>query len=75
VVNATDSQQTFDLNVAGTHLAGSATVWVISGPSPEASNHAGQPPQVEIKQSSVAAEKTFTVAPLTISVYQFPLSN
>jgi alpha-N-arabinofuranosidase len=75
VVNATDSQQTFDLNVAGMHPTGSATVWVITGPSPEASNHAGQPPQVDIKQSSVAATKTLIVAPLTINVYQFPLSN
>ena len=43
VVNATDSQQTFDLNVAGMHPTGSATLWVMTGPSPDASNHVGQP--------------------------------
>jgi alpha-N-arabinofuranosidase len=75
VVNATDSQQTFDLNVAGAHPTGSATLWVMTGPSPDASNHVGQPPQVDIKQSSVAAAKTFTVAPLTINLYQFPLAD
>jgi alpha-N-arabinofuranosidase len=75
VVNATDSQQTFDLNVAGMHPTGSATLWVMTGPGPDASNHVGQPPQVDIKQSSIAAAKALTIAPLTINVYQFPLSN
>jgi alpha-N-arabinofuranosidase len=75
VVNATASPQTFDLNVAGVHPAGAATQWVLTGPSPDASNHVGQPALVDIKQSSVAAGKTQTVAPLTISVYQFPLAN
>jgi alpha-L-arabinofuranosidase len=75
VVNATASSQTFDLNVAGIHPHGAATLWVMTGPGPDASNHVGVPPQVDIKQSSVAAEKTFTVAPLTINVYQFPLAN
>ena len=28
-----------------------------------------------IKQISVAVEKTFSVAPLTINLYQFPLAN
>jgi alpha-N-arabinofuranosidase len=75
VVNATDSQQTFNLNVAGMHPTGSATLWVMTGPGPDASNHVGQPPQVDIKQISVAVEKTFSVAPLTINLYQFPLAN
>jgi len=68
VVNATASQQTFDLNVAGTHPTGSARLWAMTGPDPDASNHAGQPPQVDIKQISVAAAKTLTVAPLTINL-------
>ena len=71
VVNATDSQQAFDLNVAGIHRTGTATLWVMTGPAPDASNHVGQPPQVEIKQSSVPAVKTLTVAPLSINLYQF----
>jgi hypothetical protein len=54
---------------------GSATLWVMTGPGPDASNHVGQPAQVDIKQSSVAATKTLNVAPLTINVYQFPLAN
>jgi alpha-N-arabinofuranosidase len=75
VVNATDSPQTFDLNVAGVHPAGSATLWVMTGPNPDASNHVGQPPQVDIKQSSAAAAKPLAVAPLTINLYQFPLAD
>jgi hypothetical protein len=30
---------------------------------------------VDIKESSAAAGKTMTVAPLSVSVYQFPLAN
>lgn len=75
VVNATDSQQSFDLNVAGGHPTGAATLWVMTGPGPEASNHVGQPQQVEIKQSSVGAAKTLAVAPLTINLYQFPVAE
>ncbi|HKO18722.1 MAG TPA: alpha-L-arabinofuranosidase C-terminal domain-containing protein [Acidobacteriaceae bacterium] len=73
VVNATASQQSFDLKVAGVHTTGTATLWVMTGPSPDASNHVGQPQQVEIKQNSVGAAKTLTVAPLTINLYQFPV--
>jgi hypothetical protein len=47
----------------------------MTGPGPDASNHVGQPPQVDIKQSSVAAAKTLTVAPLTINLYQFSLAD
>ena len=65
VVNASDSQQIFDLNVAGQRPTGSATLWVMTGPNPDASNDVGQPPQVDIKQISLAAEETFAVAPLT----------
>jgi alpha-L-arabinofuranosidase len=75
VVNATNSPQTFNLDVAGMHPTGSATLWVLTGPNPDASNHVGQPTQVDIKQSSVAAAKTLTVAPLTINLYEFPLAR
>ena len=75
VVNATNSDQKFDLNISGDHPTGAAKLWVVTGPGRDASNHVGQPPQVEIKQSSVGSPKTLTVAPLTINLYQFPLAN
>jgi alpha-N-arabinofuranosidase len=76
VVNATGSEQSFDLNVAGLRLAGSATLWCMTGKDLEAANHAGQPPQVEVKESAMGeATKTITVAPISVDVYRFAVTQ
>ena len=53
VVNATDSEQKFDLNVTGVRLAGTATLWQMTGKDLDAANHVGQPPQVEVKETAI----------------------
>ena len=73
VVNATDSQQTFDLNVAGLHPAGTPRCGY-TGPNPTPPTTLASRPggdQAEFR----GAAKTLTVAPLTVSVYQFPLAR
>jgi len=75
VVNATNSDQTFNLNVAGMQLKQGGTLWQMTGASPTAANHVGQPPEVEIKESSVAGPpKTLSMAPISVTVYQLPLA-
>jgi alpha-N-arabinofuranosidase len=75
VVNATDSEQKFSLNVSGVRLAGGATLWQMTGKTLDAANHVGQPPQVEVKESAIgAAPSTLTVAPISVDIYRFPLS-
>jgi alpha-N-arabinofuranosidase len=76
VVNATDQEQKFNLSVAGTRLSGPADVWCLTGSSLDASNHAGQPAQVEIKhtQSSDAAG-AISAAPISITIYKFAVSQ
>jgi hypothetical protein len=40
----------------------------------DAVNHAGQPAQLAIKQSSLGdAPATITIAPISVNIYQFPV--
>ena len=74
VVNATESEQKFDLNVAGAQLQGVPTLWRMTGNSLDAANHVGRPSQVTIKEIPMGnAPKTVAVAPISINVYRFPL--
>lgn len=77
VVNATDQEQKFDLSVTGTtHLAGSSTLWQLTGTSLDAANHAGQPPEVEIREIQIGpVPATISVAPISINVYRFPAAE
>jgi alpha-N-arabinofuranosidase len=75
VVNATDSEQKFDLNVNGTRLTGNGTLWKMTGKDLDAANHVGQPPQVDVRETALgAASKTLTVAPISIDVFRFPVT-
>jgi alpha-N-arabinofuranosidase len=76
VVNATESEQKFDLNVAGAQLAGPSTLWQMTGKSLDAANHAGQAPQVEVKEIAIgAAPHSLTVAPISVNIYRFPITE
>ena len=74
VVNATDSEQSFNLNVAAARLTGSPTLWVITGKDLQAAERVGQPPQVVIRRMSVSdSPHTLSVAPISISIFRFPV--
>jgi alpha-N-arabinofuranosidase len=74
VVNATESQQKFNLNVTGVRLAGPAALWQMTANSLEAANHVGEPPQVEVKETSIGTPTpTISVAPISINLYRFPV--
>jgi alpha-N-arabinofuranosidase len=76
VVNATDSAQAFDLNVTGVQLAGPSALWQLTGSTLDASDRVGQPPQVAVKQTSIAnAPETITVAPISVNIYRFPVAQ
>jgi alpha-N-arabinofuranosidase len=76
VVNATESEQKFDLSAVGAHLAGGATLWQLTASSVEAVNRVGQPPQLAIKESSVGdLPATVTVAPISVNLYRFPITQ
>jgi alpha-L-arabinofuranosidase len=76
VVNATDSEQKFDLNISGARLAGGATLWRMTGKDLDAANHVGQAPQVEVKETAIGeAPATLSVAPISIDIYRFAVAQ
>jgi alpha-N-arabinofuranosidase len=75
-VNATESEQKFDLSVIGAHFAGPSTRWQLTGNSADAINRVGQTPQLAIKESSIdSAPASITVAPISVTIYRFPMAQ
>lgn len=76
VVNATQTEQKFDLHVEGLRLSAASTLWRMTGDSLAAANHVGHAPQVEIKKVVLdPAPHSIPVAPLSINIYQFPVAH
>ena len=76
VVNATESEQKFDLNVTGLRLAGPSMLWQLTGTSLQAENLVGHPPQVEVKEIPLDNDpRTESVAPTTVDIYRFPVAQ
>jgi alpha-N-arabinofuranosidase len=76
VVNGTESEQNFDLNVTGVRLAGPSTLWQLTANNLETENRVGQPPQVEVKEIPIGAvPQTISVAPISVNVYRFPVAQ
>ena len=76
VVNATESEQKFNLNVAGVHLTGSPALWQITGKDLQVADRVGQEPQVKIQQVPVSGSaQTLSVAPISISIFQIPVAQ
>ena len=76
VVNATDSEQKFDLSVNGARLDGPATLWQLTGSSLDATDRVGQPPQVEIKEMPIGnSPGTISVSATSVNIYRFPVAQ
>jgi alpha-L-arabinofuranosidase len=73
VVNATESEQKFDLKITGMRLAGKSALWRMTGKDLDAANKVGEKPQVEVKEIPLGdVPATISVAPISIDIYQFP---
>ena len=73
VVNATDSEQKFSVEVSGVPLTGTATIWQMTSKELEAANHVGQSPQVEVKETAIGeVSSTLSVPPISVNIYRFP---
>ncbi|HET9086539.1 MAG TPA: alpha-N-arabinofuranosidase [Acidobacteriaceae bacterium] len=72
VVNATDSEQSFDLKVTGVRLEGQPMHWQITGKDFQAADQVGQAPQVTIKKSTVGGPaRDLSVTPISVNIYRF----
>jgi alpha-N-arabinofuranosidase len=75
VVNLAGTAQNLTLNFKGVSLQGKSRSWQLTGPSLEAANHVGQPPQVEIVAADLPeVPHTVSVPANTVTVYQFPVA-
>lgn len=76
VINATESEQKFELNVAGVRLAGPSMLWQLTGKKLEATNRLGKPSEVEVKEIPIGeAPGMISVAPISANVYRFPVAE
>jgi alpha-N-arabinofuranosidase len=76
VVNATETPQNFNLNLAGVRPNGEASEWQLTGSSVDAANRVGKPPEVAITERSIQPNThNLSVAPISVNVYQFPISE
>jgi alpha-N-arabinofuranosidase len=76
VVNPVARAVTIDLNLEGAKLRGSARRWVLTGEDAMAFNEPGQPRRVGITASRMRGSfKKLTVAPLSVSLFEFPVSE
>jgi alpha-N-arabinofuranosidase len=74
VVNATESEQTFDLDVTGAQMHGPARILQLTGSSADAANRVGQVLQLTVKESTAGdSSSSITVSPISVTLYQFPL--
>lgn len=76
VVNATESAQSLNLEIAGAKPAGTASVWRLTGPDLEASNRVGHPAQIELQESNSSEPlSTISVPPISVSIYRIPVTQ
>ena len=75
VVNATLEPQHITLRLAGARVLGHGTAWVLTGPSPEAQNVVGQPPQANVTTHALrATTRALAVPPVSTSIFEFPIA-
>jgi alpha-L-arabinofuranosidase len=76
VVNATDSERRFDLQVSGVRLGGKSTLWEMTGKDLDAANHVGQAPQVAVREQAIGdVPRSVSVPPISVDIYRFPVAR
>ena len=75
VVNATESEHEVAFDVTGLHLGGPAKVWTLTGNNLDAADRVGQAPQVAITETSASHANELSIAPISVTVYRFPVTG
>ena len=75
VVNATESEQKFDLNITSARAEAPLTLWRMTGKTLDAANRVGQQPQVTVDEIAINnAPHSLSVAPNSLSIFRIPLA-
>lgn len=70
VVNATESSQTLDLEVAAAHAAGPAKILRLEGAGLDASNQVGKAAQLAVKEATASEPlAATTIPPISVSIF------
>ncbi|HAK93705.1 MAG TPA: alpha-L-arabinofuranosidase [Planctomycetes bacterium] len=72
VVNPTLSPATVATTLAGAALASAGTAYVLTGPSPDACNVPGKPPQVTVVERAATLGDALEVPAMSATVFVFP---
>jgi alpha-N-arabinofuranosidase len=75
VVNATESAQTLDLELAAAHAAGPAKILRLEGAGLSAANHVGKPAELAVRETTASEPMTATtVPPISVSIFSIALA-
>jgi alpha-N-arabinofuranosidase len=75
VVNATFDSHPLAIELGGIAPAGRGRAWTLTGPSLTAVNKVGAPAEVTIKEKAGVSWNRATVAPLSITMFEFPVGG
>jgi alpha-N-arabinofuranosidase len=76
VVNGTEYEQKFDLNITGMRATSPSTQWELTGSSLDAENRVHQSPDVQVKETSLGnASHTISVPPISVNIYRIPVAQ
>jgi alpha-N-arabinofuranosidase len=76
VVNPTTTPQSVAIDLRAMRASGAGRAWRLTGASLDAQNKAGSPPGVTIQELSLPAlGRTLTAAPLSTTIYRFPVKT
>jgi alpha-L-arabinofuranosidase len=74
VLNPSDSEQSLNLAVSGSHLGTVGKLWRMAPESIDATVHVGNKPEVQIEEQSLSAlPSTITVRPFSVNIYSYLL--
>lgn len=75
VVNATETAQRTSLSLSGFRPAGQGRVFRLTGPSLDADNRVGEPPEVKVQEAAFNSKAgELSVAPYSVELYEFPVA-
>ena len=75
VVNATESAQPLDLEIAGTRPAGPVSILRLEGSNLGAVNRVDKPSEVELKEAKASDPITaITIPPISVGIYMIPIA-
>lgn len=75
VINATPNQQSLDVKVHGARIRGAGHAWRLTGKSLQSANRVGQEPEVTIDGIATPRAERLRVAPLSVSIYEYPIGE